>query len=150
MPQETTSPGGRDAEARKSPSERDLPRSIAKQNLDRRAKAQPTPEPKAESEANAPDVAAVFRDRTFGLWTLIRLDGTAKRALCRCRCGTIREVALDALETGASKSCGCFLSAKPQRRAADRAASLRPASTFASGIAEAETVTSHGRHKGRT
>lgn len=44
--------------------------------------------------------------QTFGEWTV--LDVLPKRlAVCRCSCGTIREVLIPALLSGVSKSCGC-------------------------------------------
>jgi hypothetical protein len=41
----------------------------------------------------------------FGAWTVVKADG--KRAVCRCRCGTVRAIAVDALTSGTSTSCGC-------------------------------------------
>ncbi len=45
--------------------------------------------------------------RTFGSWTVLSTDSTARRATCQCRCGAIRIVATEALENGVSTSCGC-------------------------------------------
>ena len=42
----------------------------------------------------------------FGHWSIIQITG--RTAAARCACGTVRRVALDALVTGASTSCGCF------------------------------------------
>lgn len=48
----------------------------------------------------------------FGYWTVIKLDVNYKHRerlhLCKCRCGTIREVRASALVGGESKSCGCY------------------------------------------
>jgi hypothetical protein len=45
----------------------------------------------------------------FGEWTIIGIDG--KRAGCRCRCGAIRILAVDAIESGSvAPSCGCIVS----------------------------------------
>lgn len=60
--------------------------------------------------------APKYRDRTgkrFGKWTAIRYmrnaTGAGKCAiwLCRCECGTEREVRVTDLTSGASESCGC-------------------------------------------
>jgi hypothetical protein len=45
--------------------------------------------------------------KQFGAWTLIKIDATGKRGLCRCQCGAIHEVAVAALESGVCRSCGC-------------------------------------------
>lgn len=39
-------------------------------------------------------------------WTV--LEKKRGRVLCRCQCGTVRHVVLRDIETGRSKSCGCF------------------------------------------
>lgn len=47
----------------------------------------------------------------FGRWTVVRLaDEHARGAkwLCRCDCGTERAVRAHGLQSGNSKSCGCF------------------------------------------
>jgi hypothetical protein len=43
----------------------------------------------------------------FGSWEVLGLDATGRRAGCRCRCGTVRQVAVAALTDGTSRSCGC-------------------------------------------
>jgi hypothetical protein len=48
----------------------------------------------------------VVAGTTFGAWTVIGVEGRA--AWVKCRCQTIRLVALEALQTGASQSCGCI------------------------------------------
>jgi hypothetical protein len=55
----------------------------------------------------------------FGAWEVLSLDATGRRAGCRCRCGTVREVAVAALTDGTSRSCGCA------RPTAEQVAALR-------------------------
>ena len=43
--------------------------------------------------------------RKFGEWTVLRYTGNG-RWLCRCSCGTTREVSGSALKRGSTKSCG--------------------------------------------
>jgi hypothetical protein len=38
-------------------------------------------------------------------WLIVAVDG--RRATCRCRCGEVRVIALDALADGHCTSCGC-------------------------------------------
>lgn len=45
--------------------------------------------------------------KQFGRWTVISFVGN-KRWLCKCTCGTEREVVTSSLTSGASKSCGCY------------------------------------------
>jgi hypothetical protein len=42
----------------------------------------------------------------FGHWVVVQIRG--RTATARCACGSVRRVALDALVTGASTSCGCY------------------------------------------
>ena len=42
----------------------------------------------------------------FGAWVIIGAEG--RRAWVRCRCGTMRQMALEALQSGESQSCGCL------------------------------------------
>jgi hypothetical protein len=51
--------------------------------------------------------AAITIGRQFGAWEVLGLDATGRRAGCRCSCGTVRQVAVAALASGASTSCGC-------------------------------------------
>jgi hypothetical protein len=53
----------------------------------------------------------------FGRWTIIqeiapyRLPKTGaavRKFICKCECGTVREVLVSGLHSGASTSCGCF------------------------------------------
>ena len=48
----------------------------------------------------------------FGKWTVLRdadsNDAGQKKYLCRCDCGTVREVVAYALRKGDSTSCGCI------------------------------------------
>jgi hypothetical protein len=56
----------------------------------------------------------------FGNWTVIRhvpsMGGIA-HVLCRCACGTERNVQLNRIRRGASKSCGCWRIKQPQESA---------------------------------
>lgn len=45
---------------------------------------------------------------TFGRWEVISYAGKSKW-LCRCSCGTFREVSKNSLVSGASTSCGCHI-----------------------------------------
>ena len=56
---------------------------------------------------------------TFGAWTLIGAEG--RRAWARCQCGTVRQMALEALQDGSSLSCGCINT--PSTRSGPRAMS---------------------------
>lgn len=44
----------------------------------------------------------------FGRWEVIRNTRINSRLLCRCDCGTVREVKEDSLKRGVSVSCGCL------------------------------------------
>lgn len=52
--------------------------------------------------------------KKFGHWEALTIAN--RRALCRCRCGAIREVAISALTDGSSTSCGCMPFTKKQKR----------------------------------
>lgn len=48
--------------------------------------------------------------QTLGRWTLLtpaRLQTGQKAWACKCACGTSRDVRLDRLVSGSSRSCGC-------------------------------------------
>ena len=80
----------------------------------------------------------VVAGTTFGAWTVIGVEGRA--AWVKCRCQTIRLVALEALQTGESQSCGCMSlpgAGRPLR-----------SSSFASGIADAEIAGGRKRQYG--
>lgn len=53
-----------------------------------------------------------FINKTFGRWTVIKQVENKKsrdiKFLCRCECGTEREVLGKNLKNGRSKSCGCY------------------------------------------
>jgi hypothetical protein len=51
------------------------------------------------------DTTGIEVDATFGHWRVLRV--AHRRALCRCRCGQVHEVAIAALQDGTSTSCGC-------------------------------------------
>ncbi len=76
----------------------------------------------------------------FGSWTLIQTDSLGKRALCRCACGAVREVSIEALESGATRGCGCS--------AGDASLGVVGQATFAA-TAAAERIVARGRHRGR-
>ena len=44
---------------------------------------------------------------TVGHWLVLAIDATGRRVGCRCRCGTVREVSVEALVSGENASCGC-------------------------------------------
>jgi hypothetical protein len=55
--------------------------------------------------------AADFTGRTFGRWTVLaRATRKTRRALwvCRCACGSVREVVGENLRRSLSRSCGCL------------------------------------------
>jgi hypothetical protein len=43
----------------------------------------------------------------YGHWTVLAADQTGKRITVRCVCDAVHVVALTALESGTSRSCGC-------------------------------------------
>jgi hypothetical protein len=51
--------------------------------------------------------AAITIGQQFGSWEVLGLDATGRRVGCRCSRGTVRQVAVAALTSGASTSCGC-------------------------------------------
>ena len=53
----------------------------------------------------------------FGHWVIVQITGRA--ALVQCRCGSVRRVALDALTSGTSVSCGCFGASRAVRKEAE-------------------------------
>jgi hypothetical protein len=77
----------------------------------------------------------------FGSWTLIQTDSLGKRALCRCICGAVREVSIEALESGVSRGCGCS--------ARDASPGAAGQATFAA-TAAAEQFVARGRRRGST
>lgn len=46
--------------------------------------------------------------QVFDRWTVIGLADDPRKVLCRCSCGTEKEVWISNLKKGASKSCGCI------------------------------------------
>jgi hypothetical protein len=52
--------------------------------------------------------------KQFGSWTVLSIDPGGKRAGCRCACGRLQAVSVEALISGASTPCGCErLTAEP-------------------------------------
>jgi hypothetical protein len=93
----------------------------------------------AAHEADAGGMAG----RRYGAWITIRADATGRRILCACACGTVREVGLEALQSGQSQGCGCsrtFTAPKPP--AANRAPG------FAADLAALEGQASSKWHHG--
>jgi hypothetical protein len=63
---------------------------------------------------------------TFGSWTVLSIDNGGRRAACRCVCGTVRVVSVEALNGGVSSSCGCQqLSPRQSAMLREEAARLR-------------------------
>lgn len=48
-----------------------------------------------------------YKDKEFGFWTIIGRGSSSAKALCRCTCGNIKDVYIQQLLDGTSKSCGC-------------------------------------------
>jgi hypothetical protein len=57
---------------------------------------------------------AMTSRKNFGHWELLAVAN--RRALCRCRCGSVHAVSLDALESGSTSSCGCMPITTQQKR----------------------------------
>lgn len=51
-----------------------------------------------------------YSNMKFGRWTLLKPSKKEGKFtwICRCDCGTVREVYEDTILSGASKSCGCY------------------------------------------
>ncbi len=62
--------------------------------------------------------------KTFGAWTVVGFCDarTCKCALYRCVCGVVREVGVDALQSGQSVGCGCRQT--PKAESSERARRL--------------------------
>ncbi len=63
------------------------------------------------SDATIPYRVKNITGRVLFRWTVMSFAGTRQRGaywLCRCECGTIREVSSATLLHGRSKSCGCL------------------------------------------
>ena len=57
---------------------------------------------------------AIIPGVEVGHWLVLAVDATGRRAGCRCRCGTVREVSVAALTSGTSTSCGCAALSREQ------------------------------------
>jgi hypothetical protein len=79
----------------------------------------------------------------FGHWRVVGFADTrtAKRALCRCDCGAIREVSYESLTTGLSIACSAC---EPPRNLSDYSER-----SFAREAANAETRGARGRKWGK-
>lgn len=65
----------------------------------------------------------------FGRWVAMQKSGygtTGARWICRCDCGTIKEVASLALRSGSSKSCGCYAKDYQRERIAREGWAAKP------------------------
>ena len=56
----------------------------------------------------------IIAGQKFGAWTIARIDG--RRIWCICDCGTIRQIAREALEDGSARGCGCRATPRPRAR----------------------------------
>ena len=56
-------------------------------------------------------------DMKFGAWTVLGVDPAGRRATCRCACGTVRIISIEALQGGITTSCGCGRLTAAQARA---------------------------------
>lgn len=45
---------------------------------------------------------------TVGRWTVLSYGRTLEYRVCRCSCGTVREIESSRLRTGRTQSCGCY------------------------------------------
>jgi hypothetical protein len=108
----------------------------------RRAGYQPRQHAPVSLSAAAPTATPTDAPVRFGSWVLIKLDAVGKRALCRCKCGLSREVAVTALHSGLSRACeACDVRGRGAPIERDRA--------FAYDLARDAGVVAAGRHRGR-
>jgi len=86
-------------------------------------------EPSAKPEATG---------RRYGAWTIVKATSpNGRRCLAACDCGSLREMATEALESGASLGCGgCKFTPRPRgpTKASDRAAELAAAELRAARV----------------
>lgn len=52
----------------------------------------------------------------FGRWSVVGSGFKKRHVLCRCRCGTERDVYVNSLTSGLSKSCGCYKAEQTSKR----------------------------------
>jgi hypothetical protein len=90
--------------------------------------------------AAAAPATPIAEPERFGSWTLLKIDAVQKRAVCRCKCGLVREVAVDALRSGIARSC---------HSCGARGAPVERDTTFAFRVAADQGVVAAGRHRGR-
>lgn len=59
-------------------------------------------------------IRSIENGDVFGLWVVLNIHGKASKygryCIAECKCGTVKEVRIDSLISGKSKSCGCQLS----------------------------------------
>jgi len=89
------------------------------------ARRPPPPAPLAAPAASGGRAGDGIAGRRFGCWTAVGADATGKRIGCVCDCGRSQILALDALESGTTKSCGCARLSRDQALALRREAERR-------------------------
>ena len=45
--------------------------------------------------------------QTFGTWLVMSFNKDTHKWICKCECGTIKEITGTRLRSGRTKSCGC-------------------------------------------
>jgi hypothetical protein len=70
-----------------------------------------------ESEIKKETAMTAIIGQRFGNWEVVGLDAAGRRASCGCVCGSLRVLAVEALMSGASTSCGCQPLTAPQLKA---------------------------------
>lgn len=90
-----------------------------------------------------PNKVTDLRGKKFGRWTPLRRGENSPaghtRWVCECDCGTVRAVSKKSLQSGKSKSCGCY----NKERASDNILKYRHLGTEASAV----SCTAHGHRK---
>jgi hypothetical protein len=94
--------------------------------------------PVADPAGNAPSQASTRPPlasleaglRRIGNWLILGVDAVGKRAACRCDCGRVAELSLQALEAGSIPLCDC------RRRPAG--AAISASADFAADVAALE------------
>jgi hypothetical protein len=58
-----------------------------------------------EQDSMTDTIPTIAVDAKIGFWRVLTI--AHKRCLAQCVCGQVREIGIEALESGASESCGC-------------------------------------------